>query len=393
MKQSSSEQKPGNSSKPATPAAGRRSGSPKADTVRPACARKTTIGGQALIEGLLMIGPEKKAMAVRKADGSIQIEQLPVSLSPKTAEIPFIRGSVRLFRQLVTGTSALMRSAELSEEGTVEPVPALAAGTAAVPTDSTVAAPDESTVAAPVDSTVAASGTAGSHGGEAPRKGAIDRFIESHMNLMLYGSVVLGILFSVGLFILLPNLITSFINQFTPLGLMQGWTPQVLRSLIEGLFRITLFIGYLYFASRMKDIQRVWQYHGAEHKVIATYESGQPLTVENARPFSRFHPRCGTAFMFIVIIVSIIVFSFMGWHNRWVNLLIRFALVPVVAGIAYEIIRIAGRHDNRFTRAISVPGLLLQRLTTAEPDDSMLEVAIAAMNAVRPEQEGVQDKW
>ncbi len=213
------------------------------------------------------------------------------------------------------------------------------------------------------------------------------------MNLMLYGSVVLGLLFSVGLFILLPNLITSFINQFTPLGLMQGWAPQVLRSLIEGLFRIALFIGYLYFASRMKDIQRVWQYHGAEHKVIATYESGQPLTVENARPFSRFHPRCGTAFMFIVIIVSIIVFSFMGWHNRWVNLLIRFALVPVVAGIAYEIIRIAGRHDNRFTRAISVPGLLLQRLTTAEPDDSMLEVAIAAMNAVRPEQEGVQDRW
>ena len=174
---------------------------------------------------------------------------------------------------------------------------------------------------------------------------------------------------------------------------MTGWGAQVLRSLVEGLLRITLFIGYLFMASRLKDIQRVWQYHGAEHKTIACYESGLPLTVENTRPFSRFHPRCGTAFMFIVIIVSIIVFSFLGWHSRWINLLIRFALVPVVAGIAYEIIRLAGRHDNRFTRAISVPGLLLQRLTTAEPDDSMLEVAIAAMDAVRPNQEGIQDKW
>ncbi len=324
-------------------------------TTQPAC--KTTIGGQALIEGLLMIGPEKRAMAVRQADGTIIVEQLPLSpSSSKAAEIPFIRGSVRLFRQLVTGTKALLRSAELSEEPETE---------------------------AEVDNPTK----------EAPRMSALDRFFERHTNLMLYGSVVLGLLFSVGLFILLPNFITSLFNQFTPLGQLTGGSGQIARNLIEGVIRIAIFIGYLYFASRLKDIQRVWQYHGAEHKTIATYEAGKELTVENARQYSRLHPRCGTAFMFIVIIVSIITFSLVGWHGRWVNLLLRLVLTPIVAGIAYEIIRLAGRYDNALTRAISKPGLLLQHLTTAEPDDSMLEVAIAAMNAVRPQTAGTQDKW
>lgn len=326
-----------------------------------ACQKKTTIGGQALIEGLLMIGPKKKAMAIRKPDGTILVEELPAGRFSKVVEIPFLRGSVRLFRQLVTGTRALMRSAEFSEDET----------------------PDQGEKGGSTDAA----------GKETPKKSKIDQFFEKHMDLMLYGSVVVGLLFSVGLFILLPNLITSFIKQLTSLDPTNGWSDSVILSLIEGLIRIALFIGYLYLASRMKDIQRVWMYHGAEHKTIACYEAGLDLTVENAREFSRFHPRCGTAFMFIVIMVSIIVFSFIGWRSRWVNLAIRFALVPLVAGIAYEIIRLAGRFDNRLTRSISVPGLWLQRLTTAEPDDSMLEVAIAAMDAVRPEQEGVQDKW
>ncbi len=344
-------------------------------TPPPACQRKTTIGGQALIEGLLMIGPKKRAMAVRKPDGSIYIEELPASRFSKAAEIPFVRGSVRLFRQLVTGTRALMRSAEFSEEEiAVTPL------TATVDAHAAAGQPrDASDARGPAE--------------DKASKGVIDRFLENHMNLMLYGSVVLGLLFSVGLFILLPNLITSFVKQWTSLDPAAQWSDSVVLALIEGLIRISLFIGYLYFASRMRDIRRVWMYHGAEHKTIACYEAGLDLTVENVRPFSRFHPRCGTAFMFIVIMVSIIVFSFIGWRSRLINLLIRFALVPLVAGIAYEIIRIAGRHDNRLTRAISVPGLWLQRLTTAEPDDGMLEVAIAAMDAVRPEQEGVQDKW
>jgi len=345
------------------------------EPVPSACQKKTTIGGQALIEGLLMIGPEKKAMAVRRPDGTILIEELPASRFSRAAEIPFIRGSVRLFRQLVTGTRALMRSAEFSEEE--------------APSEPDAASNDPANGSSETGSSAIGGGSAA----DKPKRSALDRFFEKHMDLMLYGSVAVGLLFSIGLFILLPNLITSFIKQLTLLDPANGWSDSVILALIEGVIRITLFIGYLYLASRMKDIQRVWMYHGAEHKTIACYEAGLDLTVENARGFSRFHPRCGTAFMFIVIMVSIIVFSFIGWRSRWINLLIRFALVPLVAGIAYEIIRIAGRHDNKLTRAVSVPGLWLQRLTTAEPDDSMLEVAIAAMDAVRPAQEGVQDKW
>lgn len=322
--------------------------------------RKTTIGGQALIEGLMMIGPEKKAMAVRKADGSIWLEELPLTRFSRAAKIPFLRGSVRLFRQLVSGTKALLRSAELVEE---EP----ADGDRTADHDATAAADSREN-----------SGT------KQKAPGFFERFAEKHADLMLYLSAALGILLSVALFILLPNLITSFIRQLTGLQAAGGAGMTILLNLIEGLIRITLFIAYLVLATRMKDIKRVWMYHGAEHKTIACYEAQMNLTVDNVREFSRFHPRCGTAFLFIVILVSIIVFSFVGWWGRWVNLLIRFALVPLVAGIAYEIIRLAGRYDNRLTRTISAPGLWLQRLTTAEPDDSMLEVAIAAMNAVRP---------
>ena len=187
------------------------------------------------------------------------------------------------------------------------------------------------------------------------------------------------------IFILLPNLLISFIRQWTGLG-------NITSNLAEGLIRITLFISYLALANRLQEMRRVWMYHGAEHKTIACYEAQQPLTVENVRRYSRFHPRCGTAFLFLVILISIIVFSLIGWWGRWINLLIRFALVPLVAGIAYEIIRLAGRYDNRITRAISKPGIWMQRLTTAEPDDTMLEVAIAALEAVRPMRAN-SDRW
>jgi uncharacterized protein YqhQ len=324
-------------------------------TARP-CQKKTTIGGQALIEGLMMIGPTKKAMAIRKPDGSIYLEELPMNRFTGTANLLFIRGSVRLFRQLVSGTKALLRSAEFVEDEEPE-------------------MPD-------------AEGPAKAR----PRQSWLDRFFDKHKDLMLYLSAILGILFSVGLFILLPSFITSFIVQLTGLSQMKGAGSIVLKNLIEGAIRIAIFISYLALASRMKDIRRVWMYHGAEHKTIACYEDHQDLIVDNVRLYSRFHPRCGTAFMFIVIIVSIIVFSFVGWWDRWLNLLIRFALVPLVAGIAYEIIRLAGRYDNWLTRAIAAPGLWLQRLTTAEPDDSMLEVAITALQAVLPEQTQ-SDQW
>jgi uncharacterized protein YqhQ len=314
-----------------------------------ACRRKTTIGGQALIEGLMMIGPDKKAMAVRKPDGSILVEELAMTRFTGLASILFVRGSVRLFRQLVSGTKALLRSAELVDE------PGAAA--------------DEQQQAKP-----------------------FERFAARHTDLFLYGSAMVGILFSVGLFILLPNLITGFLVQLPGAAGLAGRGSTILRNLVEGLIRIVLFVSYLMLASRLKDIRRVWMYHGAEHKAIACYESGQDLTVDNARSYSRFHPRCGTAFLFLVILVSIIVFSLIGWWNRWINLLIRLALVPLVAGIAYELIRLVGRSDNVLARLISLPGLWLQRLTTAEPDDGMLEVAIAALDAVRPQQAD-GDRW
>lgn len=339
------------------------------------CKRKTTIGGQALIEGLMMIGPEKKAMAVRRPDGSIVIEEMPMTRFTGAANWLFLRGGIRLFRQLVSGTKALLRSAELAEESDTQGESSAVASAAALS----------------LNADSAAGGEALHEKSTGPAKGknrvsqALDRFFSSHTELMLTGSAALGILFSVALFILLPNLLVSFVRQWLNMGVIAS-------NLLEGLIRIMLFVGYLALANRMQDIKRVWMYHGAEHKVIACYEAEQPMTVENAKGYSRFHPRCGTAFMFLVIIISIIVFSLVGWWGRWINLLIRFALVPLVAGIAYEIIRLAGRYDNWLTRAVSRPGLWLQRMTTAEPDSGMLEVAIAALEAVKPTRAG-SDRW
>ncbi len=314
-----------------------------------ACQHKTTIGGQALIEGLMMIGPKTKALAVRRPDGSITVEKSRLDKTDGPASWPFIRGCVRLFRQLVSGTKALLRSAELAE--------------------------DEPAAKEPAEPAAKKSKFAGKW----------QEFWQKHEELILYGSVVVGLLFSVGLFILLPNFLTSFVRQWLGLG-------NILSNLLEGLVRISLFLAYLALANRMAEMRRVWMYHGAEHKAIACYEARLPLTVENVRKFSRFHARCGTAFLFLVIMISIIVFSLSGWWGRWINLLIRFALVPIVAGIAYEIIRLTGRYDNKLTRAIAAPGLWMQRLTTAEPDDSMLEVAITALDAVRP-QTLASDRW
>jgi len=189
-------------------------------------------------------------------------------------------------------------------------------------------------------------------------------------------------LFSIGLFILLPNLLASIVTTGNV----------VLNNLIEGAIRVLIFLGYIILVSRMKDIRRVWMYHGAEHKTISCYENNEELTVENARKYTTKHKRCGTSFLFIVLIVSVLVFSFTGWNSVWINLLARLLLIPVVAGIAYEIIKYAGRSDGMFSRIASAPGLFFQNFTTKEPDDSMLEVAIEAFKAVIPEEKG-SDKW
>lgn len=406
--------------------------------------KMTTIGGQALMEGLMMIGPETMAMAVRKGDGSIHVESSPVGKASKAAKIPFLRGSVKIFRQMVTGTGYLMRSAEFAEETIsneekkatdVASAPinsAMSAGIAAVTDNNTdeiaeaAVKPEETLLTDQIvisdqsdsgDQTAAADHTDRTDHADTPvqspksaraaktalkRKEKQDRsdrkdpsrldiFFEKHTTALLYLSVVFGILLSVGLFILLPNLISSLtINRL--ISKSNGFGYQVLRSLFEGIIRISIFIAYLALASRMKDIRRVWMYHGAEHKTISCYESKLPLTVENVRTFSKHHPRCGTAFMFIVLMMSIILFSFVPRINILVDMIIRLALVPLLAGLSYELIHWAASYNNIFTNALAWPGLMLQRLTTKEPDDSMIEVAIAAMLPVIPAGER-GDEW
>ncbi len=359
--------------------------------------KMTTIGGQALLEGLMMIGPKKLAMAVRKPDGTIHVESSPIGKSSKATKIPFLRGSVKIFRQMVTGTKYLMKSANFAD---VEEV-----GTLPVVSDSTVMDLSEENDVATGDEIVSnrqsilsdemksmmdkgsSSGTKG-EGKKKKGPGMIERVLSEHTDIVLYLSAIFGIFLSVGLFILLPNLITGLLGRFISLP-----DSGIILSLIEGVIRITIFVAYLALASKIKDIKRVWMYHGAEHKTIACYENNKPLTVENVRGFSKHHPRCGTAFMFIILIVSIILFAFIPRTDYiLINMMIRLALVPLLAGISYEIIHLAAKHDNVVTRTLSWPGLMLQRLTTSEPDDSMLEVAIAAMLPVIPEDQ-ISDNW
>jgi len=368
------------------------------DNAAKSCKGKmTTIGGQALLEGLMMIGPGKLAMAVRKPDGTIHVESSPIGKSSKATKIPFLRGSVKIFRQMVTGTKYLMKSANFAdvEEVNIKPLVSETIPEGLSGEDENVSNQSEDIInqnilSDELKSMMDKKPHKNIKKAEKKKKGPgmIERVLSEHTEIVLYLSAIFGILLSVGLFILLPNLITSLIDRF--IGLPGN---RIFYALIEGVIRITIFITYLALASKIKDIKRVWMYHGAEHKTIACYESNKPLTVENVRGFSKHHPRCGTAFMFIILIVSIILFSFIPRTNFiLLNMLIRLALVPLLAGISYEIIHLAAKHDNFITRTLSWPGLMLQRLTTSEPDDLMLEVAIAAMMPVIPE-DRKSDNW
>ena len=211
-----------------------------------------------------------------------------------------------------------------------------------------------------------------------------DKLGDKIKDIVIYFSVFLSLAMGIGLFMLLPTVLVGWMKRFSE--------NQVFLSLMEGVVRIVIFILYLWAISCMKDIQRVFEYHGAEHKTIAAYEHGEELTPENARKYSRLHPRCGTSFLLIVMVVSIIFFSFIRWQNVWERLIYRLLLLPVVAGISYEIIKFAGRSKNRFVKLLTKPGLALQYLTTREPDDSQLEVAIEALkNVLTGNKE--DDKW
>ncbi|MCQ2443179.1 MAG: DUF1385 domain-containing protein [Oscillospiraceae bacterium] len=312
---------------------------------REACFR-TTIGGQALIEGILMRGPEKQAIAVRRPDGGIELKVEELHLIKEKYPIlglPFIRGTVIFLDSMVKGVKALMFSAEFYPEYEDE---------------------------------------------QAPSK--FETWLEAKLGTekfnqaLIYLAVALGIAFSVGLFILLPALI---------FGLLQNVISSFLvRNLIEGVVRIVLFLLYVIVCSQQSDIRRVFSYHGAEHKTIFCYERNLPLTVEHVRDMPRHHPRCGTSFLFVVMVIAILVFSVVRVKNVFAQLLLKLLLLPVVVGITYEINRYLGRHDHLLSRVCAAPGLWMQNFTTHEPDDSMMECAIAAMKAVIPEKAG-QDAW
>ena len=318
--------------------------------------KKTTIGGQALIEGVMMVGPSRTAMAVRKGDGTIVVEE--IKQSEKTTyfeKVPFIRGCIRFYKMLVTGTGALMKAADISEEGK----------------------PEENK--------------------EGAKKSRLDEFTDRHFNLMMSISAVIGILLSVGLFILLPRLAVDVAAKFIPEDLLEQTWMTIVLNVAEGILRLLIFLIYLISASKLKDIKRVWRYHGAEHKTIACYEAGLPLTVENVLKQTRFHPRCGTSFMFNVLAISIIIYTvigiFTGAQPMWVNALIRLVCIPFICGISFEILKLVGRHDGRgLGKLMAKPGLWLQRFTTAEPDAAIVEVAIASMQAVIPENKE-EDVW
>ena len=305
---------------------------------------KTMIGGQALIEGILMRGPKKQAIVVRSKDGLVtKVEDLKLIKDRNPIfGLPIIRGVVNFGSSMVNGVKALMYSAEFFPE-------------------------DEETE---------------------PSK--LEQWFEKRFGsaalekAVIALSVVLGIAFSMLLFIFLPALI---------MDLLQDAIPDVLlRNLLEGVLRVSIFLGYLIGVSQMKDMKRVFGYHGAEHKTIRCYEAKLPLTVENVREQTRLHPRCGTSFLFLVVIISILCFAVIRAENTLVRLAIRLVLLPVVVSISYEITRFVGRHDNALTRVLTAPGLWLQNFTTQEPDDSMIEVAIAAVECVLPEKEG-EDAW
>lgn len=305
-----------------------------------------SVGGQALMEGIMMNGPEGKAMALRLPDGSISVEKktfTSIKDKNKFFGIPMVRGIVNFVEALIFGYKCLMESAEKT----------------------------------------------GMDVEEEENMSKLDRWISDHfgekmMKVIGAISMVLGFALAFALFVWMPSFLFDAINKLT------GERITMLRTIFEGLLRIIIFVIYMFAVSKMKEIKRVYMYHGAEHKSIFCYESGEEMTVENVRKQSRFHPRCGTSFIFVMIILSILASSVVALafpsltQIRPVWICVKLLIMPIVMGLGYEFIRYAGKHDNLFVKILSAPGLWMQRITTAEPDDSMIEVGIAAINAVIP---------
>ena len=306
--------------------------------------RYSGIGGQAVLEGVMMKNKEKYAVAVRKPDGEIEVEvetYQGLAHGSKFKELPFIRGIFNFLDSLILGTRALNYSASFYEE---------------------------------------------EEGKETKFDKAMDKMSGGNGEKLLSGIVtVISIMLAVGIFIVLPYFISSLFDSFI--------RNRSLMAIIEGVIRIALFLLYVWGISAMKDIRRLYQYHGAEHKCINCIEKGRPLTVHNVMRSSRLHKRCGTSFIFFVMLVSIVLFFFIQVDNVAEKVILRILLMPVVAGISYEIIRLAGRTDNVFIKILSAPGMWIQRMTTREPDESMAEVAIASVEAVFDWKKYLQDTF
>ena len=317
------------------------------------CAFRTSIGGQALIEGVMMRGPEKQAIVVRDQEGNLveKVEDLRfIKDRYPILGLPLVRGTVNFLAAMVNGVKALMYSADFY--------------------------PDE----------------------EAAQPSKFELWLEKHLSskkleqAVVTLAVVLGVGLSVFLFMVLPTFITGGILHFFPGFPMWG------RNLVEGLLKIAIFLLYLIFCSKQKDIYRVFQYHGAEHKTIFCYEAGLPMTVENVRIQPRHHPRCGTSFLFVVIFVSIIfssiIFGIWPITNVWLRTMVHLLLLPLIVGVTYEFNRWVGRHvqDNGLAKVLTAPGMWLQNFTTNEPDDGMIEVAIRSLELVLPSEKG-KDIW
>ena len=311
------------------------------------CKFKSKIGGQALIEGIMMRGIDTEAMAVRLPDGSIDLEQWKLPKAKWYQKTPFVRGPVNFVTTLIDGYKCLSKSADKSLQ-------------------------DEN---------------------ENPSK--FEKWLEEKlgdklMSAVMFISGVLGVALALALFIYLPALATRGLAMLFP-GLDDIY---ILKNVIEGVIKIGIFILYIWLTSLLKDIRRTYEYHGAEHKTIACYEAGDELTVENVKKHTRFHPRCGTSFIFLVLFISIIVNTLfmLPWEQVWLRALLKLCVLPIIVSIAYEVIKLNGKYDNIITKIISAPGLWIQRLTTREPDDSQIEVALAAFIPCIPEDKE-QDRW
>ncbi len=305
----------------------------------------TSMGGQAVMDGIMMRGKDRYAVAIRLDDGRIHIKTEMIKPSGKAAKVPIIRGMVAFVNSLVIGMKTLLYSADVVEEYGKE-------------------SDEEQNAEKSSDSATV------------KRQSFIERKFgaKAAWKVSIFIAVLISIGFTIGFFILLPtvavNLLSDIINS------------SFLLNAVEGILRLAIFIGYIAAIRHLKDIKTTFQYHGAEHKSIHCFENGLELTPQNAQQFYTLHPRCGTSFLMFVMIISLVLFSLLGWPNLWMRLLSRIVLIPIVAGLSYELLKWAGRSDNWVVKILSLPGLLLQKLTTAPPSDDQLEVAIASIKAV-----------